>query len=267
MCGLAARGLWADMLALMHEAVPYGHLLVNAVAPSHKQLALLVGATERDCRGLVGELRDAGVFSETNEGVIYSRRMVRDEIKATQDRENGKGGGNPRLIERDNIGVNPPDKAQRLEARAQKLEEKSIHGCEDAFERLWKAYPHRGSHADPKKPARERFVRIVQAGADPETIIAAATRYAATMRGKDPQHVAQLVTWLNQARWEQYEAGSETAGGAAIGENPVEKRMACLERLLADDRWYLHYGPKPTPDEARAELGGLREKLENLEAA
>jgi len=122
MCSLAARGLWADMLALMHEAEPYGHLLVGDRAPSDKQIAALVGASPKEVSGAVMELEEAGVFSRTEEGVIYSRRMVRDKEKAERDRENGKGGGNPKLRKKDKVGVNPPDKAQKLEARDQKPE-------------------------------------------------------------------------------------------------------------------------------------------------
>lgn len=265
MCGLAARGLWADMLALMHEATPYGHLLVNAVAPSSKQLALLVGATERDCRGLVGELRDAGVFSETNEGVIYSRRMVRDEIKATQDRENGKGGGNPRLTERDNAGVNPPDKAQKLEARDQKLESQSAQARADAFDRFWKVYPHRGTASDPRKPAAEKFDRALKAGVDPEAIIRGAEGYAKAQIGKDPQYNKQAATWIHQAGWEQYANPSPSPTPVPpLSEDEI--RIARLERFIAsptpaepEGRWYGHHGPKPDSlDAARAEIARLR---------
>jgi hypothetical protein len=52
---------------------------------------------------LVAELEEHGVFSRTSEGVIYSRRMVRDLAKRQADVENGRKGGNPRL----NRGVNP----------------------------------------------------------------------------------------------------------------------------------------------------------------
>jgi len=31
LCSLAARGLWAEMICLMHEAEPYGSLLVNGI--------------------------------------------------------------------------------------------------------------------------------------------------------------------------------------------------------------------------------------------
>lgn len=105
MCSLAARGLWADILSLMHEAEPYGHLLIAGSAPTDKQLATLVGATEREVKAAISELRDAGVFSIGDNGVVYSRRMVRDYAKAKQDRDNGLGGGNPKL----KGGVNPPD--------------------------------------------------------------------------------------------------------------------------------------------------------------
>lgn len=127
MCGYAARGLWADMLALMHDAEPYGHLVVNGVAPSLQQIAAMLGGTTAEVGRLVAELDAAGVFSRTGTGTIYSRRMVRDKAKADADADNGKRGGNPRLKGKqnppDNGGVNPQvvdgDKAQKPEARSQ----------------------------------------------------------------------------------------------------------------------------------------------------
>jgi hypothetical protein len=38
------------------------------------------------------------------DGVIYSRRMVGDKAKFDKDRENGKGGGNPSLLDSVNGG-------------------------------------------------------------------------------------------------------------------------------------------------------------------
>lgn len=130
MCGLSARGLWMEMLALMHEGEPYGHLTINGRQITEKQLATLVGCPLPELRDLLAELSNAGVFSKTDQGVIYSRRMERDKAKAEYDRENGKGGGNPKLRGGVNGGVNPSsnppviegDKAQKPEARSQKLE-------------------------------------------------------------------------------------------------------------------------------------------------
>ena len=86
------------MLCLMHEARPHGSLLVNGKPVTAAQLANLVGARGRGGRGFSGRHKETGVFSRDADGALYSRRMRRDEAKATiKDRDNGKTGGNPAL--------------------------------------------------------------------------------------------------------------------------------------------------------------------------
>lgn len=224
MCSLAARGLWMEMLCLMHEAVPRGSLLVNEKQVNEKQLAALCGVSSRDVTACLAQLEDAGVFSREENGTIYSRRMRRDEQKAQTDKANGKAGGNPTL----KGGVNPPDKAQIPEARSQKPEERAAlpektisENLADAsggrkptrpsidgfFDQFWKVYPQRGEAANPKKPARDKFERAIRAGAEPAHIIAAAQRYSAiesTAGRSNTDKIAQAVTWLNQQRWNDY---------------------------------------------------------------
>ena len=86
-CSLAARGLWMDMLCIAHSGTPRGHVTINGVPVNTRRLATLAGCTERECRKLINELRDAGVFSETDGGTIYSRRMVRDNDASEAGRE------------------------------------------------------------------------------------------------------------------------------------------------------------------------------------
>lgn len=125
-CGISARGVWVELLCLMQKSDPVGYLLVNGKAPRAKALATLCGASERETQRALKELENAGVYSRTDDGVIFSRRMVRDEEKAARDKANGATGGNPGL----KAGVNPPvkptvddgDKAQKPEARIQKEE-------------------------------------------------------------------------------------------------------------------------------------------------
>lgn len=121
MCSLAARGLWMEMLAIMHEATPRGDLLVNGRPVTPAQLASLSGCPVVEIDEALSELGNAGVFSVRRNGVIYSRRMERDEIKSRKNRANGKMGGNPSLgKQREKTGSdNPPDKAQKPEARSQ----------------------------------------------------------------------------------------------------------------------------------------------------
>lgn len=78
LCSLAARGLWIECMAIMHRAVPYGHLVVNGRAVTEAQLGVLAGAPPDQITQLLGELEAAGVFSRTRAGVVYSRRMVED---------------------------------------------------------------------------------------------------------------------------------------------------------------------------------------------
>jgi hypothetical protein len=78
-CSLAARGLWIEMLCIMHRAEPYGHLLHVGKKPSDEQLAGLVRAGVEQVRSCLLELEAAQVFSRTRGGTIYSRRMTHDE--------------------------------------------------------------------------------------------------------------------------------------------------------------------------------------------
>jgi hypothetical protein len=97
-CSLAARGLWHEMLCLMHECEPYGHMAVNGKPMKAAQIARLVGVTDREYKKLLCELEDAGVYSTTEDGCIYSRRMVKDERIRNVRAEAGKKGGNPNLL-------------------------------------------------------------------------------------------------------------------------------------------------------------------------
>ena len=77
-CSLAARGYWVEMLCIMHEAVPPGYLLINGRPVTHRQMAALAACSEREARKYEAELEEARVFSRTESGAIYCRRMVRD---------------------------------------------------------------------------------------------------------------------------------------------------------------------------------------------
>lgn len=120
MCSLAARGLWMEMLCLMHEASPRGFLLVNGKALTVGQMAALAGCGPDDAKALLAELTDAGVLSRDENGLIFSRRMKADTEKEAKDKANGGKGGNPSLKKGVNPPDNPEDKAQKPEARDQK---------------------------------------------------------------------------------------------------------------------------------------------------
>lgn len=113
-CCMAARGLWMEMLCLMHEAEPCGYLTLNGKPVTDRQLASLAGASVKDVCAWLSELEESGVFSRDEDGKIFSRRILRDVEKEATDKANGKRGGNPSLKR----GVNPSDKSHKPEARS-----------------------------------------------------------------------------------------------------------------------------------------------------
>lgn len=95
----AARGLWMDMLSIMHQSDRRGYLQVNGKPVTAELLARMTGGSTDDVSRLLQELDDSGVFSRSETGIIYNRRMVRDEHKRALCSEAGKkGGGNPTFI-------------------------------------------------------------------------------------------------------------------------------------------------------------------------
>jgi hypothetical protein len=84
---LAARGLWIEMLCVMHEAAPYGHLLVGGSAVDEAALARVVGAPVEEVQALLVELRAAGVLRTTRSGVVFSKRMTADHKRSVAGRK------------------------------------------------------------------------------------------------------------------------------------------------------------------------------------
>jgi hypothetical protein len=140
MCSLAARGLWMEMLAVMHESSPRGLLLINGKSISNLQLASLCGTSVDEVTPLLSELENSGVFSRKKNDVIFSRRMEKDENKSRKNKENGKLGGNPNLcnIEEKLVPVNREVKAKKPEARDQNPEsdKKDISGGAESLDDL-----------------------------------------------------------------------------------------------------------------------------------
>lgn len=128
-CSPVSRYVWMEMIGLMHEAEPYGHLVLAGRAVDYSTLAALIGMDAGEVKRAVKELESRGVFSRTDGGVIFSRRMIRDENRRKKLSENGSKGGNPSLkkqqvrdgldnqkdIQMDNQPVFP--RSQKLEAR------------------------------------------------------------------------------------------------------------------------------------------------------
>ncbi|GFE94484.1 winged helix-turn-helix domain-containing protein [Acetobacter persici] len=97
LCSLAAQGLWMRLLCLMHEAEPYGYLCVNHRPLHTRQLAQMLGVSASQIQRLMAELREAGVYSLTPDGLVFCRRLLRDKAASDLGAQWGRTGGNPSL--------------------------------------------------------------------------------------------------------------------------------------------------------------------------
>jgi len=271
MCSLAARGLWADMISYMHEGQPYGHFTIEGHAPNTAEIAALVSRPLGEVEIALAELDERQVFSRTPDGVIYSRRMVRDEEKARRDHRHGKNGGNPKLIEDQNgqtvlpLGdrVNPPDKAHIPYARGQI---DAAGGGARISELAWQVAIDlaeiAGQTRDPKNwmaswcGAPLRVQAMLDRGWPCDAIIAGARKKLATHDGSpiysvkyfEPS-IANLIAALTKplpeaASRENRHAGHAASAGGAAGsffaaKDEWRRSLAELERAVegeADER-------------------------------
>lgn len=96
-CSIGARGLWISMLCLMNEGTPYGHLSDKKGLIGLIELSKVARIKPGQCQKFILELEENHVFSKTPGGLIFSRRMVRDESLRMKRSEGGYSGGNPKL--------------------------------------------------------------------------------------------------------------------------------------------------------------------------
>ena len=84
-CSPMARALWVDIICLMAKSKRHGYLLSGDSPMNTTQLARIFGESKEITENLLSELSLAQVFSVAD-GVIFSRRMVKDEKDRTSSR-------------------------------------------------------------------------------------------------------------------------------------------------------------------------------------
>lgn len=92
------RGVWFEILCLMHESEQRGKLLLNGKPMPDEALARLLGLDKQILTKTISVLLDYGVASRDEQGALINRRMVRDENLRQIRIESGKKGGNPNLV-------------------------------------------------------------------------------------------------------------------------------------------------------------------------
>jgi hypothetical protein len=92
------RGVWFEMLCLMHESAERGVLLLNGNPMPETALSRVLGLDNQILNQTLTTLLNYGVASVREDGALFCRRMVKDEELCQIRREAGKLGGNPNLV-------------------------------------------------------------------------------------------------------------------------------------------------------------------------
>ena len=94
------RGVWLEILCLMHESPRRGYLLLPSGKPmSDEVLSRVIGLDKQILTGTLTSILECGVADRDIEtGALKNRRMVRDDELRHIRSESGKKGGNPNLL-------------------------------------------------------------------------------------------------------------------------------------------------------------------------
>jgi hypothetical protein len=191
------RGVWFEIILLMHESDERGKLLLNGKPMPEQALARLLGLDNQNLTNTLTTLLDFGVASRCEEtGAIMCRRMLRDENLRNIRKEAGSKGGNPVLLKQNATTV---VKQKRTPSSSTSLK---MSDCDNnqsqvvQFEDFWSICPRKTA----KGSARKAWLKAIKT-ASPETIIDGIKAYAKSAQGTEPQYIAHPATWLNGERW------------------------------------------------------------------
>lgn len=210
MCSMASRGLWIEMMCIMHEAEPRGHLTIAGEPVSENALAKIVGESVEDVKIWLSELDNMGVFDRRKNGVIVCRKIERDEKNARKKRENGKKGAAARYgkqTENDGLPWQKSSNSNDLEVRGKSIYS-NISGSSgidrsaisSLAERVEKAYPLKGWRPEGPVALNPALARALRDGADPDGFVYACQEYAKE-RADYPLKFSNFVA---QGVWKAY---------------------------------------------------------------
>jgi hypothetical protein len=254
------RGMWFEMLLLMHESEERGKLMLNGAAMPEDALANVLGVDKQELKTCLSTLLTYGVASLDEEtGVIFCRRMVRDESVRQQKIKAGKMGGNPVLLKHApkqtpttgvkqkrgssssvSTSVITPTGGDQFELiPGTNVSDETVKWSDAVAEKVFDlefwpiVWAKIGVDA-----AKRRFVEKVKSRAEADQVIAASKRQGPGIleRGRRPGNsVLHPATWLNQGRYKDESPASKPPSA-------LQPKIPVVPKILPDP------GPYMAPD-------------------
>jgi len=199
LCSLAARGLWMDLLCVMHRCDHRGCLQQASGKPfTDEQVARIAGCAVDEASLLLKELVETGAASVSEQGVIMNRRMVRDEslgqVRRRAGRKGGKKTGNLLKQNSSKTQAKSQAKCSLLPLASSLSEEGCVRGETN------------GTGTSKPKARDELFDAVCEVtGSDPKVSASHVAKVCKALRSADPQYTpdevrrfrAEVNTWKN----------------------------------------------------------------------
>ncbi len=216
-CSVIARGMWIDMLCLMHDGSPYGYLRTGRKDILPPILRGILGLTLEDTLKGLQELEDANVFSRDENGVIYCPRMIRDEdIRVKRASGGAYSLLNPKVQRPGRIslppslrvslggslGVSPSSSSSSSSKEIIKtkktIQKKEVQNLiDDSFDQFYSIYPRVGGKGAAKKIwSKNKLHKISEQII--EDVLARTQNHS---QWKDPQFICSAKRYLDEEIW------------------------------------------------------------------
>jgi len=184
--GYHDRGVWFEMLCLMHESSERGVLLLNGAPMPEEVIARVLHVDNQTFNQTLTTLLTYGVAKRRAlDNAIFSKRMVDDEKLCEIRREAGKLGGNPSLLK------------QKQTTRDKQNPTPSSSTSSSSSENMAAAQ----GVLDYLNKATGKAYRPVKANVD---LIAARLREGATVEDCHAVVDAKVADWNSDPKWSGY---------------------------------------------------------------
>lgn len=209
------RGVWFEMLCIMHESSERGVLLLNGAPMPEEALARLLGLDNQNLSKHLTKMQAYGVAKRRQcDGALFNKRMVEDERLCEIRRNAGKKGGNPLLLNQ-----NPTSPVNQNPTPSSSSSSSNNITAAEATEVV---PPTASKAAKPKKEtlADPRFTQFKEAFIEAyET--ATGTKYA-FQGGKDGAALSSFLKTFQSVDLEQFTAALDWCRNVASS-NPYAK--------------------------------------------
>jgi hypothetical protein len=262
------RGVWFEILCIMHESSERGKLLLNGKPMPVEVLSRLLGLDKQALSRSLAKIIEMGVAKKDETGVLYSKRMVRDEEIRQIRHAAGVKGGNPALLKQK---VKPPGSKPANQTSEDEDEDEDLllegesEGKAEGPELIYAEYPRKVARKDAIAAIRKAMVTVGF------TDLLAKTRaYAQAVAGKDAQYIPHPATWFNRESYNDDPAQWNPKTTAPVGRQPTISELKAqrdmIESQLNTLRNQHGSGPlaKPWTDDEKAKREDFKKRIADL---